>query len=55
MANDRRAMDVVFSDKGANPNEWVQIARDFLNLAFAGSHCVVKFPSKKCQNYQFVS
>jgi hypothetical protein len=29
--------------------------KDFLNQAFLGGHCVLKFPCKICQNYRFLT
>ena len=55
MADGRRAMYDGFSDKGAHSTEWVQIAKDFLNLAFTGGRRVAKCPCKKCGNYKLLS
>jgi hypothetical protein len=55
MVDDRRVMYDRFSDKSAHSTEWVQIANDFLNLAFVGGHRDVKCACKKCQNYRFLS
>jgi hypothetical protein len=55
MANNQMAMYDGYSGKGAHSTDWVQIAKDFLNLAFVGGRHVVKCPCKKCQNYMFLS
>jgi hypothetical protein len=55
MADDRRVMYHGFSYKGAHPTKWVWIAKNFLNLAFAGGHRVAKCSCKKYQNYRFLS
>jgi hypothetical protein len=36
MAEDRWMMYAGFSDKGAHSAQWFEIAKNFLNLAFAG-------------------
>jgi hypothetical protein len=46
MTDDRRVMYDGFNDKGAHFMKWVQIANDFLNLAFAGGRHVAKWPCK---------
>jgi hypothetical protein len=48
MAEDRRAMYDVFSDKGAQFAEWFEIAKNFLKLAFAGDRREVKCPCNRC-------
>jgi hypothetical protein len=50
MADDRRGMYDGFSDKCAHSVEWLEVAKNFLKLAFTGDHCVAKCPCKRCQN-----
>jgi hypothetical protein len=38
-----------FSDKGAHSAEWFDVAKNFLNLAFADDHCEAKCPCNRCR------
>jgi hypothetical protein len=55
MAENRRAIYVGFSDKGAHSAEWFEIAKNFLKLAFAGDRCEVKCLCNRCQNRRMLS
>jgi hypothetical protein len=39
-----------FSDTGKHSVEWVQITKEFLKLAFAGSHCEASCLCSRCEN-----
>jgi hypothetical protein len=53
MVNDRRVIYDRFSVRGAHSTEWVQITKDFLNLAFVGGHHVAKCPCKNVGTASF--
>jgi hypothetical protein len=55
MADDRWAMYDGFSDKGAHSTEWFWIAKEFLNLAFAGGHREAMCPCSRCCNRRMLS
>jgi hypothetical protein len=55
MANNRRAMNVGFSDTGKHPAEWVQITKEFLELAFASGRCEASCPCGRCENRRMLS
>jgi hypothetical protein len=55
MADQRRAMYDGFSDTGKHYAEWVQITKEFLNLAFAGGHCEASYPCSRCENRRMLS
>jgi hypothetical protein len=55
MANDRQAMYDRFSDKGAHPVEWFDIAKNYLKPAFAGDRHEVKCMCNRCQNRRMLS
>jgi hypothetical protein len=55
MVDARRAIYDGFSDKVAHSVEWFQIAKDFLNLAFAGDRREVKCSYNRCRNRRMLS
>jgi hypothetical protein len=55
MANDQRVMYDRFSDKGAHSAKWFEIAKNFLNLAFAADHREAKCSCNRCQNSRMLS
>jgi hypothetical protein len=55
MAEDRWTMYIGFSDKGAHSAQWFEIAKNFLNLAFAGHRREVKCPCNRCRNKRMLS
>jgi hypothetical protein len=44
-----------FSDKGAHSAEWFVVAKNFLNLAFAGDPHEAKCPCNTCRNRRMLS
>jgi hypothetical protein len=55
MAEDRRAMYDGLSHKRAHFAEWLEVAKNFLKLAFAGDHHEVKCLCNRCQNRRMLS
>jgi hypothetical protein len=55
LVEDRQVMYDGFSDKGAHSTEWFEIAKNFLNLAFAGDRREAKCPCNRCQNRRMLS
>jgi hypothetical protein len=55
MAENRQTMYDGLSDKGVHCAEWFEVARNFLNLAFAGDHHEVKCPCNRCWNRRMLS
>jgi hypothetical protein len=55
MADERLAMYDGFSDTGKHSAEWVRITKEFLKLAFAGSHCEASYPCSRCENRRMLS
>jgi hypothetical protein len=55
MGEDRWAMYDGFSDKGAHSVEWVEIAKNFLKLAFAGDHREANGLCNRCWNRRMLS
>jgi hypothetical protein len=44
-----------FSDTGNHSAEYVQITKEFLKLAFAGSHCETSCLCSTCENRSMLS
>jgi hypothetical protein len=55
MADKRWAMYDGFSDTGKNSAEWVRITKEFLKLAFAGSHREASCLCSRCENRRILS
>jgi hypothetical protein len=55
MGEAQRTMYDGYSDTGKYSTEWVQITKEFLKLAFAGSHREVSCPCSKCENRRMLS
>jgi hypothetical protein len=55
MAEDRLAMYDGFSDKGAHPAKWFEVAKNFLKLAFASDRREAKYPCNRCRNRRMLS
>jgi hypothetical protein len=54
-ADERQTMYNGFSDKGGHSTEWVQITKEFLNLAFASGHREVSCQCSRCENRRMLS
>jgi hypothetical protein len=53
--NRRRAMyDGFNSVTLGHSEEWVRVAKQFMDLVFSGGHHVVKFSCTKCRNFKYV-
>jgi hypothetical protein len=44
-----------YGDKGAHSAEWVEVAKNFLKLAFTGDCCEAKCPCNRCRNRTMLS
>jgi hypothetical protein len=55
MADERQAMYDGFSDNGKHSTERVQITKEFLKLAFAGSRCAASCSCSSCENRRMLS
>jgi hypothetical protein len=55
MADERQAMYDGFSDTGKHSNEWVQITKESLKLAFAGGCHETSYPCSRCENRRMLS
>jgi hypothetical protein len=55
MADERRTMYDGFTDTGKLSTEWVQIIKEFLKLAFAGSRHETSCLCSRCENRRMLS
>jgi hypothetical protein len=55
MADDRQTMYVGFNDTGKHSNEWVQITKEFLKLAFAGGRREASCTCGRSENRRMLS
>jgi hypothetical protein len=55
MVDERLAMYDGFSDTSKHSAEWVQITKEFLNLAFASGHREASCTCSRCENRRMLS
>jgi hypothetical protein len=55
MADEQWAIYDGFSDTGKHSAKWVWITKEFLKLAFTGSHRELSCPCSRCENRRKLS